>query len=153
MADIRTFWDGEKSRGDWALKDGSLASDADLQTAVTLSLFTDARAGDDDALPDDGTDRRGWWADHEGDEIWGMPNVGSKLWLRAREKATEETRRKIENDIREALRWLIDKGVAARIEVISEWRDGRRLDAALAIFRRDGSVLNLKFENLWAEMT
>lgn len=153
MADIRTVWNGEAGRGDWVLQSGALAADADLETAVTLSLFTDARAGDDDVLPDGDTDRRGWWADHEGEEIWGVGNVGSKLWLRAREKATEETRLRIESDLRTALSWMIGEGVAARIDILTEWKRGGRLDAVLTLWRRDGSTLELRYENLWSELS
>lgn len=45
--------------GDLRVDAGDLAKDGSLYTAVVLSLFLDARAKDDDVLPDGSGDRRG----------------------------------------------------------------------------------------------
>ncbi|MBL5898549.1 phage GP46 family protein [Lelliottia amnigena] len=52
----------------------------------------------------------------------------------------------------EALQWLLDDGVAARIEVVSR-RSGQ--DAAALdndIYQRDGSVWNMRFDDYWREL-
>lgn len=135
--DIATLFDGEKLQSDWDLVNGSLRDEEGLASAIFISLFTDARARVDDALPEDprvpGTpvadrspapfgqrDRRGWWGDMipprqsaEGT----THRTGSRLWLLAREKQTAETLRRAEEYAREALQWVIEDGIATAIEV------------------------------------
>ncbi len=63
--------------------DDDFETDAGLETAVIISLFTDRRAGENDELPATETDRRGWWGNtlQDADD-----EIGSKLWLLCREK-------------------------------------------------------------------
>ena len=116
MADIQTRWQPGALRADWYVVAGDLASARDLETAVILSLFTDRRADADDELPDGGDDRRGWW----GDGLADRP-LGSRLWLLARAKVTRETRLRAIEYAQEALAWMVDDGVADRVEVDAEW--------------------------------
>ena len=114
MSDIAILF--KDLAGDFELIEGDLALDDDgLTTAVIISLFTDRRAAPDDPLPDDGDDRRGWWADAfpaiEGDAI------GSKLWLLSREKEVPAVAQRAREYAAEALQWLIDDGLATRIDV------------------------------------
>ena len=96
---------------------GGFVDDKGLGTCVFISLFTDRRAGDDDGLVP--AERRGWvgdaLADVEGDRI------GSRLWLLAREKQTEETRARAEEYTREALEWMVDDGLVTGIEIEAAW--------------------------------
>lgn len=62
MTDIALHWDAVLNCADIALKNGALDTDDGLRTAILISLFTDARALDDDVLPAP-EDRRGWWGD------------------------------------------------------------------------------------------
>ena len=52
---------------DLSIVDGDLLGDDGLMTAVTVSLFTDRLAREDDPLPESmpgkEPDRRGWWGD------------------------------------------------------------------------------------------
>ena len=92
--DICLHFDQENGLFD-ALLSGPLADlqgDDGLMTAVIISLFTDARAHDDDPLPDErvgvSSDRRGWWGDclpdAQGEQT--LESIGSRLWLLWREK-------------------------------------------------------------------
>ena len=85
---------------------------ADLTRAVTISLFTWRRANPDDDLP--GDLRMGWW----GDSFPSVPNdrIGSRLWLLSRAKLTAETVTRAREYAEEALRWLVEDGIAARVE-------------------------------------
>lgn len=133
MTDIRTTWDPAVSAGDWLIDPPALAEGMDLETAVLISLFTDARAADDDLVPGAADDRRGWWAGP----------LGSRLWLLAREKATNEVRLRAQDYCRDALQWMLDDKVADRIEVNAEWAappDQRRLEIEVEIFR-DRSII------------
>lgn len=110
--------------------DLDIATDDSLRTAVILSLFLDRRARDDDALPDGGSDRRGWWADtimpmtegmlalHDGARSpRGPDQIGSRLWLLSRELQVREVVRRAHDYAVEALAWLIEDGHASRVEV------------------------------------
>lgn len=107
---------------DMKIEDGDFATDSGLENAVLLSLFLDARADDDDTLPDRETDRRGWWGDEffTGDE---EDHIGSKLWIIAREKQTDDVLVLANTFAEESLAWMIDDGVASSVTVTSSFED------------------------------
>ncbi|HFV5416512.1 TPA: phage GP46 family protein, partial [Escherichia coli] len=51
------------SRGDITVTHNGLSRDEGLVTQVLICLFTDARADDDDVIPDGSGDPRGWPGD------------------------------------------------------------------------------------------
>ncbi len=112
MADIQTFFDGNTLRADFAVSAGSLSADADIKTAVLISLFTDRRAEEDDTLPDPSGSKRGWWGD-----ALAQRRIGSRLWLLGREKELREVVSRAREYTREALAWLVEDGVASRVDV------------------------------------
>lgn len=96
-----------------------------LQTAIILSLFSDARAGVDDALPLGHTQRRGWVGDSFGavpEDAW-----GSKLWLCYFGKVSGQVLEQARFAAQQALAWLVRDGIASRVEVATQWV-GERLD-------------------------
>lgn len=143
MADITTVWN--QTRGDWVQLGAVLQSGHDLQTAVLISIFTDATASTDDVIPDNSADPRGWW----GDAGQTYP-IGSKLWLYMRTKATEQTRVAIEHTISNALQWLIDDGVAAAIAVDANWLFTGALGVIVTITQPNGAIRNVQFQTAWA---
>ena len=156
MADVRTTWSPETAplRGDWLMDPPGLAADRDLETAVLLSLFTDASAAADDVIPDLTDDRRGWWGNWERPET--IP-LGSRLWLLSREKSTEETRRRAEEYAAEALQWLLDDGVAVRVDVGAEYLEAGSVPPAtlalqVAITRADGTVFDRRYAWAWDQL-
>jgi phage gp46-like protein len=156
MADVRTAWSPETAplRGDWLMAPPGLATDRDLETAVILSLFTDALAREDDVIPDLTDDRRGWWGNWESPEAL---ELGSRLWLLAREKSTEETRRRAEEYAAEALEWLLTDGVAARVDVEAEYLEvgpvpPTTLALRVRIVRDDGSVYDRRYAWAWEQL-
>ena len=93
--------------GDICVVGADLKAEEGLDTAIIVSLFTDARVREDE-LPPGHTWRRGWWGDGVDDE----PDItGSKLWLLRREKATQEVLVRARGYIREALAWMLRDGV------------------------------------------
>ena len=146
MSDIRTIFIGQGA--DIALDGLLLAGDDGLDTAVILSLFTDARSLDDDKLPHGSTDRRGWWGDAfasaQGDRI------GSRLWLLGPGKQIRENLNAAREYAEEALTWMVRDGIAARVDVdASNPRDGV-LALAVAIEKPDGTRLARRYETLWS---
>jgi phage gp46-like protein len=156
MADVRTAWspDTAPCRGDWLIDPPGLATDRDLETAVILSLFTDALAREDDVIPDLTDDRRGWWGNWESPEAL---ELGSRLWLLSREKSTEETRRRAEEYAAEALAWLLTDGVAARVDVEADYLEvgpvpPMTLALRIRIVRDDGSVYERRYAWAWEQL-
>lgn len=172
MADIATVWDAANARGDWLLPvaafafardaagnliigaDGravpldpragepadGLTAGGDIATAVLISIFTDAAAE-----PDDGQegDPRGWWGD---------PTIGSRLWLRHRAKQTPATLLLARADIEAACAWLIADGVAAAVDVTTEWTRPGVLGAQVIVRRTAGPDVAVGFEWAWRDL-
>ena len=120
--DIRTAYDAGTLALDFALDGADLATDEGLETAAAISLFTDRRAGRDDALPGGDDDRRGWW----GDAFAGVEGdlIGSKLWLLGREKNLPEALNRARDYGAESLAWMVEDGIAERVEVIAAAPNG-----------------------------
>ena len=147
MTDIALLWDQQLGGCDFGLFDGQLTTDDGLDTAILISLFTDARARADDAIPD-GDDPRGWWGDAftaAGDE------TGSRLWLLSREKQTASVLERARSFAREALSWLIEDGVARTVDVTVEAQPNDRLAIGVEITRPTGPA-RLRFVYIWNRM-
>lgn len=141
---------------DFAMAGGDLATDNGLQTAVCLSLFCDARAAPDAALPDADNpypDRRGWWADAFFAEDSSKPNrLGSRLWLLEGARGTPATARRAQLYARAALQWLIDGNIAASVAVRTQWTARDKLALYVSIVRRTatGQPQTLEFDFIWS---
>lgn len=92
--------------------------DDGLQTAVTISLFTDKRVTEEEK-PQGAESRAGFWGDMFPDVD--KDQIGSKLWTLARSKRTIETLRRAEDYAKESLEWLIEDGIASKIETSAEF--------------------------------
>jgi phage gp46-like protein len=134
QGDVAIAWDAENSRGDWSLTTlGNVLTAPAIETAVMVSLFTDARARPDDRMVPGDTDRRGWWGNMLDDQP-----IGSRLWLLRRAKHLPETLKLARDYIAEALAWLKDEGLAVKIDVSTEWQGQSRILARIALHRADG---------------
>lgn len=151
MADIRTRWDGENLTGDWLVSGGQLGADADLATAVLISLFTDRLAADDDVIPAGDGDRRGWWATAGMEEVHGVAQIGSRWWLLDRSKQTEAVRQDAEAYGAEALQWLIDQRVATAVTVSAAWAGIGALQVEIVITRNDGTKFERRYDLPWLQ--
>jgi phage gp46-like protein len=132
---------------DMTMASDDLASDQGLHTAVLLSLFTDRRAEEDDVLPADDGDRRGWWGDAlaavEGDLL------GSRLWLLDRSTRRVDVARRAEEFVREALAWMLEDKVTSRIDVEVE-TGTQELLISVALHRPQGDPVAFRFAHVWA---
>ncbi len=120
-----------------------LATDAGMRTAVIISLFTDriAEAVDD---VDANANRRGWWADILSD-VQG-DKIGSRLWLLGRSKQTKDTLLRAKEYAQEALQWLLDDGVASRLQIETEWVERSTLGIRVQIYKAAGEPFDQVFE-------
>ena len=151
--DMKLVWTSTATYADINIVNNDVEHDDGLETAVLISLFCDARARDDDELPDTrSSDRRGWWGDlvNPAEE---SDSTGSRLWLLSRAKTTQETLVLCEQYVREAVQWFITDGVATSIEVDVE-RQGTegvndRLAFNLKLLRDETTVFSRRFEQQW----
>jgi phage gp46-like protein len=126
---------------DAVIEDNGLVVEDDITTAVILSIFVDARAGDGDVIPDGTTDRRGWWGDEFEDD---GESLGSKLWLLDRGKQIAGEDEKAEKHVRNALQWMLDDGIVQSVSVVVSSENGIR-KIAVSIERLDGSPVLIPF--------
>lgn len=160
--DAAIVFDAETLSSDIGLALGDLQTDSGLTSAVIVSLFTDARALPGDRLPDEAVppwdqvtptqmfvDRRGFWGDAIPSSVRvddGRQQVtGSRLWLLRRSKMTPDVLARAESYAREALAWLIDDGVARRIDVEAAADRTDWLVLSVVIWRPDG----MRFDYAW----
>lgn len=153
FADIKIGFDSDLMAGDFLFENNDLSNDKGLRTAALISLFTDRKAAADDTLPDpDLQDRRGWWgdlvSDVDGDRI------GSRLWLLERSKATNDNMVRCRQYVKEALKWMLDDGVAVNMDVAAAIQgpvESRVLAFEVRILKRDGNTVSIRFEEQWEE--
>ncbi|ELY9614282.1 phage GP46 family protein [Salmonella enterica] len=114
-----------------------------LPRAVIISLFSWRRANPDDNAPVP----MGWWGDTyptvAGDRI------GSRLWLLGREKITNDTLNRARDYATEAMQWMLDDGVAARIDITSARSGQDSAVLGIVIYQRDGTSWNMQFDDYW----
>lgn len=116
--DILLSVDPYTSTADFMLTDeGDLALDYSLATAISISLFSDARSDSDDPMEND---QRGWWAESIGSSGVSGDHFGSHLWLLARAKNTIKTIHSAESYIRKALDWMVEDQEAKSFNVTVE---------------------------------
>lgn len=149
MADIRTVFVDMTTGADYALNTLGLVEDAGLDTAVIISLFSDRRANDDDVLPGDLNDKRGWWADAF--PIAPGDRIGSRLWLLNREKQLQSVLDRAQEYAEEALQWMLDDGVASSVVCTAKIMRQGLLGLLIAITPPGANTPNYyKFEVLWS---
>ena len=149
-SDIKLIWDNDTQEADIDFGDEDLVRENGLESAVIMSLFTDRRAKEDDTL-DDKNDKRGWWGDRL-DVDANDDKIGSRIWLLERSKTTNQTIVKLKEYILEALDWMVEDGVAMKVDAEVE-RQGDpgndRLAFSVTIYKIDGNNETYKFDDLW----
>ena len=145
MSDLSTAF--VDCAGDLAISGQSLAEDDGLESAVVISLFTDRRAEDGDALPGAADDKRGWWGD--GFAEASGDRIGSRLWLLAREKQLPSVLARARDYAREALAWLIEDGIVREVNVAAEIVRQGVLGLSIDIVRTGRPVARYRFESFW----
>lgn len=133
---------------------GGLRSEQAIHTATLLILFTDARAPEEERLPSNDGDRRGWWGDSI--RLDGEPEeaLGSLLWLDIeRGILSDAVAQRVRDRAEEALAVLVDQGAVARTEVETEARiDQGFLGLRVRHFSHsDETVYDQRFEILWSQ--
>jgi phage gp46-like protein len=155
MGDIRIIWDRATGSGDFAMSGSDLATGFELETAVLISLFTDAEADPGDITLGD-TDPRGWWADiYSALEDPALPTIsndriGSKLWQVFNMPRSQPTLNWMASEIRKSLNWMLVDGVASSIDVWPRFAGQGGVGAAIRIFSNGVPTL---YDYAWAQET
>lgn len=122
------------AEGDVAYANGSLLTTGyDLETAIILSLFTDA----EDITSTSNDPRRGWWAN-----AFGAGLRGSKLWLIEQMPASQATAKIAEGYAQEALQWLVTSKVVKSVTTSSSFKN-ESIILSVSIQRNSGNVVQL----------
>lgn len=121
-----------------------LLSDNGMRTSICISLFSNRQAELNDELTNGSNNRQGWWADSfaliNGDLI------GSRLWLLAREKQTQNVLQKAKDYTLEALQWLLNDGVVSQIIVTPQWHEKGILAVRVQLFKANNQPFDQVFE-------
>lgn len=129
---------------DLVIEDGDLKADNSFETAVLISMFTD-RFTEIEDLPAGNTDPRGWWADLLSKPLTDL--IGSRLWTLDRAKTDNDLEASLEEFAREALNWMLEDGIADRLEILATKISLDHTDVAVKIFKPDGS--DIAFQFVW----
>lgn len=152
MTDRLIRFDPASLSGDLVLDtdSGEIVTTDGLETAVTISLFTDRRARDDDELPDNSGDRRGWCLTHRQQLLdREAEEIGSWLWLLGREKQVGTVVARAKGYAEQALSWMVRRKVAAKVTVTAEITQPGWLGLLVEIVRRDGTTWSNTYDYYW----
>lgn len=134
MSDVKLYFDEETDSYDFKIVDGDIEVEDSMDTALIVSLFSDARA---DASEVSASNlRRGWWGSEVSDIS--KDNFGSKLWLLSQARQTPTTLNKGINYARLALGWLTQLKYSKLIDVTGT-------------FIQNGININIKITNYNSE--
>ena len=148
MGDIAIVWNPATSSGDWAMSNGDLQSGSDLQSAILVSLFTDAYAPDFVPPPPSGPPNpRGCWTD-----TYTGFQIGSLLWTRTRLIKTQGALLLIQGDCQNALAWMVTIGVVASFDVEANFVNRTALALAITAHMPDGTTQTFNYQRFWNEI-
>ncbi len=112
--------------GDIIIDGNDLKQDDSLETAVLISIFSDARVTKAEMSPalapqitEPRLDFRGWWG-NEFPDAENDPGIGSKVWLLERSKITQQLLLSLEDSIEASLKWLIEDNIAQSVTASAE---------------------------------
>jgi len=138
---VKLSWDNLTQDADIVVTEtGAFDNDEDLETAVTVSLFTYAN----DPTQPKSQNRFGWWgdtyADTPGDKI------GSLLWTLRRKKVTPVVLSQCRTICEDALAWMLQDKVAKSITVVTTRLGPDVIKAAITIERVTGGPWQAAWE-------
>lgn len=120
-----------------------LHRDPGLETTVLISLFSDARAREQDEMPQGFKNRSGWFGSLVSDV-----EIGSRLWLLCRSVVDEVTLRHVERYCKDALQWMVDDNMIDDVEAVAARESLNQINFSVKITRPDDDV-RFKFFVNW----
>jgi len=128
---ISLTFDNELGQGDLFVAAG-IQQGNELETAIAISLLTWRRASPDDEAPDK-SNLAGFWGDTYPDVARDL--IGSRLWLLSGKKINDENLALAVDLMNEALKWLLDDGVAESVEPTASRGDDDQLQVGVWVKR------------------
>lgn len=153
MSDISIVWNPANMSGDFVMAGSALQIGRDLETAVLISLFSEATADPGDIVPD--ADPRGWWADTyatlEDPALTPLPDgIGSKIWQIFRMIRNQDTLNWLRDQCIKSLHWMIVDGVASTIEAIPLFTSNGGVGVSITITANGTPTI---YNYAWAQET
>jgi phage gp46-like protein len=149
MTDYALILDDE-GRIDIDFASGDIVPDEGLETAVLISLFSDARATEDQipAIDRDG-DLRGYWGDVR-PQVAG-DQTGSLLWVLKRAKQLNQTLADAREYAQKSLKWLMDDGIAQTVVVNTSYISRGWMLLEVVIYRpQSANPVTFRYALAWA---
>ena len=138
--DIKLFF--ENGSFDIGIEDGDFIAEDGFDTAIWVSLFTDARADESQVvLPEN---RRGWMGNLANDER----QLGGLLWLVEQRRLNQDTLNETIDYARKSLIWFIEDGLATQLNVTGEIVPRSGISLTMIITSVKG-VTSTHYVNLW----
>lgn len=133
-------------RMDITISGGDVVLGDDLETAVSLSIFTNARASDPVLDINALSQNQGWWGDVHRDSP-----LGSLFWQYRRSKKTATVLELVRVTLKESLEWLVEDGVAESVLVQTKWDeygDGR-MNLKIDVKKPTGGSSSFEYQFAW----
>ncbi len=132
---------------DWIINsDGDLATFDAFDTAIIVSLFTDARADASEII--EAHRRRGW----AGNLLTPGRTMGGKLWLwRDQSRLTPRTANGMSSAAEEALAWFVEDGWTTQPPEAQSLLTGRETATLDLTFHRPSGVVEHRHFDLWEQ--
>ena len=126
----------ENGSFDLLIENGDFKAEDGLDTALWVSLFTDARADESQVLQPES--RRGWMGNLVSNVF--ERQLGGLLWLAEQRRLIQETLNEVEDYVRKSLDWMLEDGLARNIEVSGEIVPLNGLAVTITITTQEGST-------------
>lgn len=101
---------------DISIENGDFKIENGFDTAILVSLLTDARAPESKVIRPE--DRRGWLGNIES-QVDGR-DLGGLLWLSDQRRLNQDTLNEVVDYARKALAWFVEDTIALRVTVTGE---------------------------------
>lgn len=128
---------------DFVVEGNEFASAGGFETAIPVSLFTDARAPS--ALVSEPQNRRGWIGNLLTSAT--MRQLGSILWVLDQARITQETLNVARMAAQDAFQWMVDDGVA--LSVLVDLTRQSQTGIIITIQITDTSNVVSRYQTLW----
>ena len=133
---------------DLVIEDGDIQTRDSFDTAIIVSLLSDARADESEALLSQS--RRGWI----GNEYTPGFEIGSKLWLFEQTRLNRTAINGLIDVVKAALQWMVEDGLAIAIrEVTVDFLPGTpSLGAGVnVLIERSNSIVEQRYFEFWPQ--
>ncbi len=121
---------------DIVVSNGTIQSVDGLESAILVSLFTDARASS--AIVGDPLLRRGWVGNILVQNL--ERELGSVLWLADQARTDQNTLNFFQDEVRNAFQWMLDDNVVSRVTIATEIEDSVTIKVSISFLTTNNQL-------------